>query len=232
VTTCDHDSTCAQPDAASPATTPQSTQAAAEELRLIQRIAEQDDEAFEILYQRYTPRLASFLFPWLHDATLVDEVINATLFVVWQKAAHFRPSTRLSTWLFGIARYKALKALKTSTAQSPDRLDPSLAEPGPADPETFYMHHEQVQIVAQALRTLPSDLREVVEGVYYHRLTYPELATHLGCSVSTVKSRMASARRRLAIQLRHAHRPPSGRGRADGHDYRTRVASSRCGAQK
>jgi RNA polymerase sigma factor (sigma-70 family) len=217
VSTCDNGPACSQPHATTPSTTPSSTRAA-EELRLIRRIAVKDDEAFDVLYQCYAPRLASFLFPLLHNATLVDEVINATMFVVWQKAAQFRPSTQLSTWLFGIARYKALKALKTSAHDRPDRLDPldpSIVVSGPTDPETLCLHDEQVQLITQAIRTLPAPLREVVEGVYYHTLTYPEVATRLGCSVSTVKSRLERARRRLASQLRHAHHRTMARRRSE-----------------
>jgi RNA polymerase sigma-70 factor (ECF subfamily) len=203
--------------------TTHSTEAAAEDLSLIQRIGVQDDEAFEILYQRYASRLGSFLFPLLQDTTLVDEVINATMFVVWRKAAQFRPSTRLSTWLFGIARHKALKALKTSTLQSSELLVTSLTEHGAVGPEALFLQQEQIHMVTQALRTLPSQLREVVEGVYYHTLTYAELATRLGCPISTVKSRLDSARRHLVMQLRQVQYTPAGQSRRDGHECRTRL---------
>ena len=178
-----------------------------DDVALMLRIADQDHGAFELLYKRYAPRLSSFLFPWLQDAALVDEAMNAAMLVVWQKASRFQPTMKLSTWLFGIARNKALRILKTSIRQSPSCLATERVA-GQAGPEDLCIQQQQAQMVTQAVRLLPPHLRDVVEGVYYQTLTYPELANCLGCSVSTVKSRMESARRRLAVQLRPRYRMP------------------------
>ena len=43
---------------------------------LIRRIAAHDAEAFTTLYQRYTPRLAGFLYPRLTQPDLVDDVVH------------------------------------------------------------------------------------------------------------------------------------------------------------
>jgi RNA polymerase sigma factor (sigma-70 family) len=203
-------------------------QAEVSDLSLIRRIAQQDHEAFDLLYKQYAPRLASFLLPLLQDASLVDEAINEAMFVVWQKAAQFRPSGRLSTWVFVIARYKALKLLKTSTRQSPDCPDPEMREHLQAGPEALCIEQQQTQMITQAVCTLPPHLREVVEGIYYSTLTYPELANRLGCSVSTVKNRMENARRRLATHMRQRRRNSFGRcpsdTRADQPEIRESLA--------
>lgn len=184
-----------------------------DDLRLISRIAHHDHEAFDLLYKRYAPRLASFLFPLSQDLALVDEVTNDVMLVVWQKARQFRPSTRPSTWIFGIARKKALKMFKTATRQGPHWIDATTDQVGP---EAVCIQQQQAQIVTQAVRTLPPRLRDVVEGLYYLTLTYPELANRLGCSVSTVKNRLDSARRRLAVQLRQGPRKPVGSHQTGG----------------
>jgi hypothetical protein len=114
---------------------------------LIRHITAKDRETFEMFYYRYTPRLEGYLSKLLKSRELVEEVINDVMLVVWQKAARFEPTVRLSTWLFGIAHHKALKALARSSRLSPELLSVSLeaseAEdsedstdpPAPDDPE-------------------------------------------------------------------------------------------------
>ena len=56
--------------------------------------------------------------------------------------------------------------------------------------------------VERALATLPEEFRLAVLLVDVEELTYEEAAEVLGCPVGTVRSRLARARRGLAVALR------------------------------
>src|SRR3954469_1178284 len=77
---------------------------------LLERIKAQDVNAFERLYRIYQPRLARFLITLVQRPQLVEEVLDDTMMVVWQTAASFRGTSKLSTWVFAIAYRKAVKA--------------------------------------------------------------------------------------------------------------------------
>lgn len=64
---------------------------------LIRHIAAKDREAFKTFYYRYAPRLGGYLSKLLKSRELVEEVINDVMLVVWQNAARFDPTARLST---------------------------------------------------------------------------------------------------------------------------------------
>src|SRR6266571_4938972 len=83
----------------------------ANEVRLIGQIAGGDRLAFTQLYRAYFPRLTRFLDRMTRKPTLIEEIINDTLLVVWQKAASFNHTSKVSTWVFAIAYRKALKAI-------------------------------------------------------------------------------------------------------------------------
>jgi RNA polymerase sigma factor (sigma-70 family) len=133
-----------------------------DDLVLIRRITAKDRQAFETLYYRYAPRLGRYLMRLLRKRELVEEVINDAMLVVWQNAACFDPAiARLSTWLFGIAHNKALKALAQTSGQAElPRDDSAGGEPDepiddpPAldDPERIAMHHDLGRVLAWALR--------------------------------------------------------------------------------
>src|ERR1700709_2205716 len=82
-----------------------------EELSLLRRVADADKKAFETLYHLYYRRLFAYLFKLTRRGDLVEEVLNDVMFAIWTGAARFDGRSRPSTWIFGIAYHKALKAL-------------------------------------------------------------------------------------------------------------------------
>jgi RNA polymerase sigma-70 factor (ECF subfamily) len=173
-------------------------------------VAAKDRQAFEILYHRYARRLYRYLSKLITQRELIEEVLDDVMLVVWQNAARFNHTSRISTWIFGIAYHKALKALTRSSNQSPDM--PSAMPEEWIDregPEGAMRRQELHSILARALETLSPELRTVVELTFYHECSYQEIAEITECPVNTVKTRMFHARRRLAQLLggQELHRP-------------------------
>lgn len=179
----------------------------ADEAGLMQQVVAGDARAFEILYTRYAPRLRGFLRRRLGQHDLVEEVLNETMLALWQHAARFDPTQRLSAWLWSITRHKAGKA---RWAPRPQPELPSLTPAGEdqANPEHHLIRQERAGAIARALAKLPTHQRVIVTWAYYEHVTYQEMAQRLGCSVHTVKTRLGQARRRLAAQVMQAERRP------------------------
>jgi RNA polymerase sigma-70 factor (ECF subfamily) len=172
-----------------------------DDLALLQRIAAHDHQAFEKFYQRFTPRLTGYLHTLLASSAMVEEVLHDVWLVVWRQAARYRGRGRVSSWLFGIARHKALKAqvretrLPLSQSPAPDRDDPT-------DPEYRVTRQEWARLVQQAFDALPPVQRQVLVLMYEHGYSVQAIATLQDCSVSTVHYRKQQACHRLAARLR------------------------------
>lgn len=167
------------------------------EICLLKRIAGKDRKAFEALYHQYYRRLFAYLLKLTRRADLVEEVLNDVMLAVWNGAAGFDGRSRPSTWVFGIAYHKAMKAMARRGAAATE--DPEAA-PEPVDyeePESLMARRELATTLGRALDALPAEQRAVVELTYYYGLPYQEIAEILGCPVNTVKTRMFHARRRL-----------------------------------
>src|SRR5947207_15554823 len=106
------------------------------EARLISQIAAGELNAFEDLYRIYHPRLSRFLDRVTRRASLVEELLNDTMLVVWTRADRYNGSCKVSTWIFAIAYRKALKALQ--------RFDEPVADDGEAHPDDGPGPDEQV----------------------------------------------------------------------------------------
>jgi RNA polymerase sigma factor (sigma-70 family) len=178
-----------------------------DEPALLRRVAAQDRKAFEALYQIYYRRLFAYLFKVTRRGELVEELVNDVMFAVWTGAARFDGRSRVSTWIFGIAYHKALKALARNAsplggpaAQPADdgRADRDAALAAPSEePESLITRRELASTLGKALGTLSPEQRAVVELTYYYELSYHEISAIVGCPVNTVKTRMFHARRRL-----------------------------------
>jgi RNA polymerase sigma factor (sigma-70 family) len=164
---------------------------------LLRRIGARDRKAFEALYHQYYPRLFSYLMKITRRADVVEEVLNDVMLAIWKGAHGFDGRSRPSTWIFGIAYHKALKAL----ARRPRGAHEAESEaPEPVDwdePESLLARRELANVLGQALRELSAEQRTVVELTYFYGLPYQEIAEVMGCPVNTVKTRMFHARRRL-----------------------------------
>ena len=80
------------------------------EAGLVARVADRELDAFEALYRIYHPRLTRFLERVTRRPGLVEELLNDTMLVVWNRAATYNGNSKVSTWIFAIAYRKALKA--------------------------------------------------------------------------------------------------------------------------
>jgi RNA polymerase sigma factor (sigma-70 family) len=171
-----------------------------DDLILIRRVAAKDRQAFETLYHRYARRLYGYLAKFIRQPEVVEEVLNDVMLVLWQNASRFDNTSRLSTWILGIAHHKALKALARSSKPPADALPTTPEWSDREDPEGVVTRQELGHILTRALDALPPEQRAVVELTFYHGCSYREVAAITGCPVNTVKTRMFHVRRRL-VQL-------------------------------
>ena len=177
-----------------------------EDARLLALVAGGDRQAFERLYHLYFPRLTRFLNRSTRSLQLIEEVVNDTMLVVWNKAPSWDASCKVSTWVFAIAWRKARKALvsRASLGGFDEAVDGALdlIEAGPdSQPDRQFARLRQHQAVDAAVNALPAEQRAVVQLTYFHDMAYADIADVMGCPENTVKTRMFHARRRLATLL-------------------------------
>ena len=64
-------------------------------------------------------------------------------------------------------------------------------------PETVVVRNAEQELLLEALATLRPDDQEILRLRAYERLTFPEVAVALGCSVEAAKKRSSRAMNRL-----------------------------------
>ncbi len=169
-------------------------------MRLIALIREGDVAAFRELYRIYHPRLTRFLFNLVHRPQIVEEVLDDTLMVVWERAHTFNARSKLSTWIFAIAYRKAMKAVRRYDEPVEDHAAENRVSLDASPEEACGLNKIHV-LLREAMQELSPEHRAVLDLTYFHELGYREIAQILECPVDTVKTRMFYARRHLKRRL-------------------------------
>lgn len=173
--------------------------AGVDESALLQRIVEGDVLAFEAFYKHYYPRLFRFILRTTRQPETIEELIQETLLLIWEKPERFNHGSKISTWVFGIAYHKALKSMSKAARRSHDVDVDELSE-SIGDPLANLAENAETQDwLSNALNILPADQRAVIELTFYHGLPYQDIAKILDCPENTVKTRMFHARKKLQV---------------------------------
>jgi RNA polymerase sigma-70 factor (ECF subfamily) len=170
---------------------------------LIDAVAAGDVGAFEQLFRLYERRVYQYILGFVRDAAVAEEVAADTLLTVWHGASRFEKSSRVSTWILGIARHKAIDAVRRITRQARTGLLEEAEElptpaPGPLDAAHDYSVE---QLTRRAIQRLSAEHREVLYLAFYADVPYEQIAILLEVPQNTVKTRVYYAKQKLREHL-------------------------------
>src|SRR3981081_1178545 len=79
---------------------------------LVGLIAKGDRDAMRRLFARHNLRIFRFLLRIVGNHATAEDLLSEVFLDVWRSAGRFEARSQVTTWLLGIARFKALSALK------------------------------------------------------------------------------------------------------------------------
>lgn len=178
-----------------------------EDGRWLRSVAEQRDAAaFRLLFDRYFVRVFVFIERRVEDRELSRELTSDVFLEVWSHAGQFRGDARISTWIFGIARFKSLEAVRAQQRFKRSRVvsageDVISSVPQSGSAATQLAARHDLRRVAEAMDRLPRDQREALELSVIEGLEPDEIARRQRISRDTVKTRVSRARQSLRRML-------------------------------
>jgi RNA polymerase sigma-70 factor, ECF subfamily len=167
---------------------------------LIALLAEGDKDAMRILFARHNVKVFRFLARLVGDAANAEDLVSEVFLEAWRQAARFEARSQVATWLLGIARHKALSALRRRPSEAPDDALESIEDTAD-NPEVALQNRNTGAILRDCLQQLSSAHREIIDLIYYHGRTIDDAAQITGVPQNTVKTRMFHARKRIADLL-------------------------------
>jgi RNA polymerase sigma-70 factor (ECF subfamily) len=171
---------------------------------LVERIAAGDKLAMQVLFARHRANLYRWLYRFVGNETVAEDLLSDVFFDVWQQAGRFEGRAAVSTWLLSIARFKALSARRRRTDAELDETIETTVADSADNPEIALQKKSRSELVRAALTKLSPDHREIIDLVYYHENSVEDCALILNIPAATVKTRMFYARKKLAELVQEA----------------------------
>jgi RNA polymerase sigma-70 factor (ECF subfamily) len=168
---------------------------------LIARIAKGDRLAMEELYGRYRVPVYRFVLRMVRNPTTAEDLDSDVFLDVWRQAGTFEGRSAVSTWIFSIARFKALNALQRRPMEELDDEKAGAIEDQADDPEIALAKKDKAAVLRACLLKLSAEHREIVNLVYYQHKSVEDVAGIVGIPEATVKTRMFYARKKLSELL-------------------------------
>ena len=169
----------------------------------LRRLYGGDVAALEGLYALHSGYVMAIAFRILRAREEAEEVVQDVFWQLWKGKVRYDPGRgRFATWLFTIARSRALDRLRRrrgTTGGDPSQLLAGVAAAD--DPELDAYAREREARVQSALAELSQEQRTTIELAFYGGLTHSEIATQTGEPLGTVKSRIKRGLSRLRDAL-------------------------------
>src|SRR6476620_3714830 len=179
---------------------------------LVIRVCQGDQEAFRLIFDRYSRPVVGFIYDMVNDRELAEELTQETFVRAFRAIHRMKPETKLSTWLFGIARKVARESLRARTRANMQVtlehelvMDVSDQQPVPVD---RLLSKELNELIHRALEALDDDKRLVFTLKVFHQCSYEEIAEITGFSLAKLKTDLHRAR----AEMRRRIQPYAGVG--------------------
>jgi RNA polymerase sigma-70 factor, ECF subfamily len=169
----------------------------ADDITLVTQSLRGDTTAFEALVKKYERVLFRVASRMLGDVEDARDATQTAFISAYRKLSSFDPDMRFFSWLYRILLNECLNARRDRRPH--EAVTPELALVGsPLDAVEAAERRRRVQ---QALLALTHEYRAVVVLRHFAEMGYDEIAATLGIPAKTVKSRLYTARQRLAELL-------------------------------
>jgi RNA polymerase sigma-70 factor, ECF subfamily len=181
------------------------------EARLIERLVERDERAFNALVREYERRVFGIVLRMIGSPAEAEDVAQEVFVQVFKAIGSFRGESKLSTWIYRIAinlcknRSKALKArhagehAELETAEERGTIGDARRAPLAqiARPDDMLAGKQVERIVQHAILELEPSFRECLVLRDVEDVSYEEIGVITGLPAGTVKSRIHRARAQL-----------------------------------
>ena len=167
---------------------------------LIEAFQAGDDFAFVSLYNRYKGPIFTYCLKMLLDRDLAQDVMQETFLRIYENRDRLLNTNSFRAWTFTIARNQCLNQFRLSNkhVQLDDAYAATLPQALAQSQEATLEKSEQAALVNHFLGRLKPEYREVIVLREYQNMTYDEIAAVTRSTLSSVKSRLFKARRKLA----------------------------------
>jgi RNA polymerase sigma-70 factor (ECF subfamily) len=170
------------------------------------------DAAFETLVARYQTRVFRLVCGILGPEFVTDaeDGTQEIFLLAYRKMKSFRAESRFATWLYRLARNRAIDyrrhLCRASALATGSDWDPEVVPARSATPYRSAQRRERARLLSAKLAQLSESQQTAIRLHYWLGCSIEEIAELMNSRPATVKSHLFRARRKLARTIEEAAR--------------------------
>lgn len=179
---------------------------------LIDKIKEQDNDAFRFLVEKYQTMVINVCYGIVQNRTDAEDVAQDVFIEVYRNAECFMSKSKLSTWIYRIAVNRSLNYQKKNRykSRSTEIDNMSVADSYIVNekfkylnstPDEEYETKQRIRILQNTISLLPKRQQTALVLFEYEDLSYKEIADVMEVSVSSVESLIFRAKSNIKKKL-------------------------------
>ena len=180
--------------------------------QVIHRVLGGQEEAFEVLVQRYRTRVFRLAVRFMRNREEAEEVSQEVFLTVYRKLGQFEGKSSFSTWLYRVAVNASLMRLRSQDHAETVPIE-DMAEELAGDeeeavkpPDYRLNSEESLAQIERAMDHLPEEFKTIIILRDIEDFSNEEAAEIMDLSVAAVKSRLHRARGHLRKRLEDLYR--------------------------
>lgn len=169
---------------------------------LVQLLVNDDQNAFDQLYERHWFQLYQSAFYLLKDKDASKDIVQDVFLWIWQKRSTLN-ITNVKAYLKAAVRFKVANYIRSGNIRESFYDEVAKVQPNPTSPtgDDIMALKQLQQLIHEAISQLPEKCREVYRLSKEEGLSNREIAERLGISVKTVENQMTIALKRLRTSI-------------------------------
>ncbi|MFK7766676.1 MAG: RNA polymerase sigma factor [Mariniblastus sp.] len=156
--------------------------------------------AFREIVLEHQATVRVFLARYIHCSQQIDDLAQEVFIACFNQLDEFRGDSKLSTWLLGIARNKALNFLRSEVRRS--RNQRSFAESELIHQSLRHLDRDdnpelmenRAQALEVCLQSLPAQSKLLIKKFYFEKQTSIAIGSEMGQSDSAVRMKLKRIR--------------------------------------
>jgi RNA polymerase sigma-70 factor (ECF subfamily) len=171
---------------------------------LIARARAGDQEAFRLLFVRFSRPVFQFIYQLVSQRDLADELTQETFVRAYRNLKQLRDDSRFSTWLFGIGHNVAREFLRSKRrhVESLSEENNPREDARSTSPVEGVLEKELNLAIEKALQELDEERRAIFVLKVFQQRSYEEIVEITGFSLAKIKTELHRARLKLRQRLR------------------------------
>lgn len=162
------------------------------DLSLVIGLQNREEEAFEVLIEKYGDKILRLCFLMLKDKCLAEDVAQEIFIQIYKCIFKFKNKSCLYTWIYRIAINKCRDQLKKKNEYV--NFDEEINKKSRENVEDEVLSSITGEMIKDKIMKLKPIYREVLILYYYHQLSIKEICEVLNDKENTVKSRLKRGR--------------------------------------